>query len=133
MNLDICSFSTHCEEICLPMYKDLIIFEKMYEFNLWLFPAVQKFPKNQRFVLGQHVQNTSLRITMYIIKANSEQDKRPHLRQISVELDTLRVLVRLSKDLRFLNTKQYEHANVRMAEIGRLLGGWMKKSGTSVP
>ncbi|MEX0917688.1 MAG: diversity-generating retroelement protein Avd [Candidatus Paceibacterota bacterium] len=115
------------------MYKDLIIFEKMYEFNLWLFPAVQKFPKNQRFVLGQHVQNTSLRITMYIIKANSEQDKRPHLRQISVELDTLRVLVRLSKDLRFLNTKQYEHANVRMAEIGRLLGGWMKKSGTSVP
>jgi S23 ribosomal protein. len=115
------------------MYKDLIIFEKMYEFNLWLFPVVQNFPKQQRFVLGQRIQNTALSITVRIINANSQKNKQPHLKHISVELDTLRVLVRLAKDLRFLNMKQYQHANTHMAEIGRLLGGWIKKSGTSVP
>lgn len=108
------------------MYKDLIIFEKVYEFNLWLFPVVQNFPKSQRFVLGQHIQNSLLRITTGILKANSVHNKTPHLQQISVELDTLRVLIRLAHDLKFLNTSRYEHANRHLAEIGKLLGGWMR-------
>lgn len=110
------------------MYKELIIFEKMYEFNLWLFPMVQKFPKSQRFVLGQQIESLALRVTMGIMRANIEREKRPHLRMVSVELDMLKVLIRMAHDLRFMSTRQYEHASVHIAEVGRLLGGWMKKT-----
>ena len=35
---------------------DLILFQKAYDLFVWLFPIVGKFPKNQRFVLGQKIQ-----------------------------------------------------------------------------
>ena len=110
------------------MYKDLIIFEKMYELNLWLFPMVNKFPKAQRFVLGQQIQTLALRITMGIMRANVETQKLPYLKQVSVELDMLRVLTRLAHELRFMSTKQYEFVSKKVTEIGRLLGGWIKSS-----
>jgi len=110
------------------MYKDLIIFEKMYELNLWLFPMVNTFPKAQRFVLGQQIQTLALRITMGIMRANVETQKLPYLKQVSVELDMLRVLTRLAHELRFMSTKQYEFVSKKVTEIGRLLVGWIKSS-----
>ena len=42
------------------MLEQLTIFEKTYQLILWLYPAVRKFPKAQRFVLGQQIENTAL-------------------------------------------------------------------------
>ena len=110
------------------MYKDLVIFEKMYELNLWLFPTVNKFPKAQRFVLGQQIETLALRITMGIMRANIEENKLPYLKKVSVELDMLRVLFRLAYELKFMSPKQYEYASELITEVGRLLGGWMRSS-----
>ena len=108
------------------MFQDLAIFEKTYELILWLYPTVNKFPKSQRFVLGQQIENTILEILKGIIEANQERDKLAYLKKISVELDKLRILVRLSKDLRFISIRQYSFAAEKINEIGKMLGGWMK-------
>jgi four helix bundle protein len=110
------------------MYKNLAIFEKTYELILWLYPTVNKFPKSQRFVLGQHIENTILQILEGIIEANQERDKFPYLKKISVELDKLRILIRLSKDLKFISIKQYSFVAEKVNEIGKMLGGWIKSS-----
>ena len=65
-----------------------------------------------------------------IIEANQERNKVPHLKRISVELDKLRILIRLSKDLKFINVKQYGFAAGKINEIGKMLGGWLKSSRT---
>jgi len=108
------------------MYKNLSIFEKTYELILWLYPTVNKFPKSQRFVLGQQIENTVLEILKGIIQANHERNKLGFLQQISVDLDKLRILIRLSKDLKFINIKQYQFAADKVNEIGKMLGGWIK-------
>jgi len=108
------------------MIQNLKIFEKTYELILWIYPAVNKFPKTQRFVLGQQIENTVLNLLKLIIQANSERNKFSDLKQASVELDKLRIIIRLSKDLRFLSIKQYEFASVKINEIGKMLGGWIK-------
>ena len=68
------------------MFQDLVIFQKVYDLILWLYPAVNKFPKSQRFVLGQQIENTVLEILKGIIQANQERNKLPYLKQISVDL-----------------------------------------------
>ena len=108
------------------MYKNLSIFEKTYELILWLYPTVNKFPKSQRFVLGQQIENAVLEILKGIIQANHERNKLVFLQQISVNLDKLRILIRLSKDLKFINIKQYQFAADKINEIGKMLGGWIK-------
>ncbi|MDF1498796.1 MAG: diversity-generating retroelement protein Avd [Patescibacteria group bacterium] len=98
------------------MLNNLPIFEKIYELILWIYPTVNKFPKTQRFVLGQQIENTILDLLKLIIQANSERNKLPHLKQASVELDKLRIIIRLTKDLKFLSVKQYEFAVGKMTE-----------------
>ena len=109
-------------------YKNLAIFEKTYEFTLWVFPRVNKFPKSQRFVLGQQLENVTLEILEGIIEVNQKERKLVYLKQISLKLDVLRILVRLSKDLKFISLRQYLFASNRLNEIGKMLGGWIRSS-----
>jgi four helix bundle protein len=109
------------------MLTDLIIYQKTYDFMLWLHPIVNKFPKSQRFILGQRIENKTLDIVHSIIEANAERNKSAALARASWELDELRTLIRLAKDLRFVNLRQYEMAAERMNEIGKLLYGWASR------
>jgi len=102
------------------------IFQKTYDLILWLYPAINKFPKSQRFVLGQQIENTVLDVLKGIIAANQERNKIAYLRQVSVDLDKLRILIRLAKDLRFISIKKYGLAAEKINEIGKMLGGWIK-------
>lgn len=108
------------------MKNDIPIYELTYKLLLWLFPLINKFPKTQRFVLGQQIQNTALNILTEILFANTEKDKLPKLKLISTKLDALRILIRLAKDLKFISIKQYEYAATQINEIGKMLGGWIR-------
>ena len=110
------------------MLQDLVIFQKVYDLILWMYPLVNKFPKKQRFVLGQQLENTLLDILKGIIQANQERNKLETLKQVSIDLDKFRILFRLAKDLRFMSIKQYQFGAEKINEVGKILGGWMKSS-----
>jgi four helix bundle protein len=110
------------------MLHELTIFQKTYDLILYLYPLVNKFPKSQRFVLGQRIENTALGTLEGIIVANNEFNKEEALKKTSVELEKLRIFIRLAKDLRFIGFKQYEHVSGIINEIGKMLGGWIKSS-----
>ncbi len=52
------------------MLEDLIVFQKLYDLILWIYPIINKFPQKQRFVLGQQIQNKLLEILKNIIEGN---------------------------------------------------------------
>ena len=108
------------------MLHELVIYQKHYDLMLYTFPIINRFPKNQRFVLGQQMQNCMVDIAKLIVQANAERNKGKTLWQIDVELEKLRLLIRLAKDLNILPMKQYGLMSERISEVGRLLGGWMK-------
>jgi len=105
---------------------DLVIYQKHYDLMLYAFPIINKFPKSQRFVLGQQIQNEMVDIAKLIVEANKRRNKVPTLYQIDVELEKLRLLIRLAKDMKMLAVRQYGLIAERVDEIGRLLGGWIK-------
>ena len=105
---------------------ELIIYQKVYDLILYLFPIVNRFPKSQRFVLGQQIENSLVEIAKMIVEANKRRNRLSVLYSIDVELEKLRLLVRLAKDLRFLSVKRYGLVAEKLDEIGRLLGGWIK-------
>ena len=110
------------------MLQDLVIFQKVYDLILWMYPLINKFPKKQRFVLGQQLENALLDILKGIIQANQERNKLEILKQVSIDLDKFRILFRLAKDLRFMSIKQYQFGAEKINEVGKVLGGWMKSS-----
>lgn len=61
---------------------------------------------------------------------HSEQ-KRSYLEQANLKLEHIRLLARLSFDLRLLD-KAIHHALIEQVEnIGRQLGGWLKSTGAA--
>jgi len=107
--------------------EELVLYQKHYDLMLYSFPIINGFPKAQRFVLGQQIQNCLLDIAKLIVQANKQRGRRlPILLQIDIEIEKLRLLVRLAKDLRMVSIRQYGILAERINEVGRLLGGWIK-------
>lgn len=107
---------------------ELTIYQKVYDLILYALPIINRFPKSQRFVLGQQIQNGMIDISAMIVQANKVKNKLQKLYEIDVELEKLRLLIRLAKDLKFMPIHKYELHCQRMNEVGRLLGGWIKSS-----
>jgi len=100
---------------------------KTYDFLKWLLPVTEKFPKSQRFVLAQRLQQAAFQFYEYLIEARRVRPNASVLKRADAELDKVRLYLRLSHELGHLGEGQYRHASQRAAELGRLLGGWMKK------
>lgn len=105
-----------------------VALEKCYQFLLWLIPTVEKFPKSQKYLLGERIQNLALDVQECLIEATYSKKPAPHLAQANLHLEKLRYLFRLANDLRHFDLRRYEFASRAVDEIGRLAGGWLKAS-----
>lgn len=105
------------------------IFVKTYDFILWLIPLTLKFPKSQRFLLAERLSKMALDFYDLILEAvMTPEGEAENLLAADHLLTKIRLYVRLSYDLKCFNIGQFEHASLRIDELGRLLGGWIKKT-----
>ena len=106
----------------------MLIVKKAYDFSKWLLLHTGKFPKSYRFSIAVRIENSVLEFTELVAIANMRNDKRPLLEQADEVLTRLRILVRLSFDMQFISLNSYEFGSSQIAELGKMLGGWIKKS-----
>lgn len=109
------------------MLDDMIIFKKLYDLQLWLYPTIKQFPKSDKFVIGERVEECCLNALTIFIEVNNAEIKKPHLKSLNTELEKLRILIRLTKDLKLLPFNKYEIAQRQISEIFKLLGGMTRK------
>jgi hypothetical protein len=100
--------------------------EAMYPFMLWLVPAIDKFPRSQKFVLGDRIESTALDVMDALVAATYTRGRDSLLADANLGLERLRFFMRLSFDLRLIDTKRYEHAARCIDDVGRMIGGWLK-------
>jgi 23S rRNA-intervening sequence protein len=100
--------------------------EAMYQFLLWLIPMVEKYPRAQKFTLGDRIEITALDILDSLSKATFTRSRDQSLADANLGLDRLRLMVRLSQELHLIDLKKYEHAAREIDHVGRLIGAWTK-------
>lgn len=89
---------------------------------------------SERYNLGETCQNELLDILKQCLQAASSSEsakKRMHLKQASVNLDVLRLLLSLCKDCRCISNQPYQQLDSKLSEIGRMLGGWLRSLSSS--
>ncbi|NIM13492.1 MAG: diversity-generating retroelement protein Avd [Candidatus Aminicenantes bacterium] len=107
----------------------MLIIKKGYDFSKWLLNHTGKFPKSYRFSIASKLENAILDFIEMTTVANMRRDKRPLLKRADEALARIRLLFRLSYEMRFINIKSYEYGSLQLVELGKLLGGWIKKPG----
>ena len=63
--------------------------ESMYCFVLWLAPAVEEFPRRQKFLLGNRLQATALDVLERLVEATYTRDRRRHLAGANLGIEKL--------------------------------------------
>jgi four helix bundle protein len=112
------------------MKKEFIIHTKMLSVTLWLFEKVNTFPKSQRFILGQQIENSALACLRSIIEANNARSSEATLRKLdvlNVELEVLRSLLRVAYEVKFLKGTSLGYIVAEIDEVGKMRGGWAKR------
>jgi hypothetical protein len=87
----------------------------------------EKFPRKIRFSFSNRIDNLVLDIIEGIIEARYSRKKKDILRRIDLNMEKLRVLLRMCHDLKYLDHSGYEFASRKINEAGKMVGGWRKQ------
>jgi 23S rRNA-intervening sequence protein len=104
------------------------LFSRTHDFLVWLLPRTESFPRSQRFVVTKRLQDAALDFQELIVDAEGARgaQRLDRLRQADAALGKIRLYLRLCREWGWLTPGQYQHAAQMIAEMGRLLGGWIK-------
>ena len=105
---------------------ELKILQKTYDMLQYLYQTTQQYPKSEKFVLAADTKNAAHELLRLLITANKRYHKKTTMQDADIQLDVLRHLIRLGKDLQYMPMKRFEVLSGMTTEIGKMLGGWMK-------
>ena len=94
--------------------------EAHFQFLMWLVPAIEKFPRTQKFLLGDRIQTTALDVLECLIEATYTRDRKGQLARANLGIEKLRFFFRLAVELHYLDRRRYQHAARTLDEIGRI-------------
>lgn len=103
------------------------IIVKTYDLLMYLLPQVAKFPRSERFLLGERLESACFDIMEMLLNACYTSEKSSILNRTNIKLEHARYYVRLCKDLKLINLQKYEVVSKMINEIGVQLGGWMRQ------
>ena len=112
------------------MPDDMVILTRTFDLLNWLLPKSEKFPRLYRNTVTQRLMDSALDFQEMLFDAQSRrgEERLACLLNADAHLNKLRLYLRLAHHWRWLNNGQYNHVSQMVAEVGRLLGGWLKQA-----
>lgn len=107
---------------------NLIIYQKYLELIYYTNDIVRKYPKSETFALVKEIKSSlynGMKLLMYSIKTYKVQDKLKYLGELDINLDLLKVYIRLSHRYKYISTQNYSSWSKILTDICNMLGGWI--------
>lgn len=107
---------------------NLKIYQKYLELIYYSNNIVRKYPKCENFSLVKEIKNSlyiGLRNLMYAIKSYNKNNKLKYLNELDINLDLLKIQVRLSHKYKYISTQNYQSWSQLITDICNMLGGWI--------
>lgn len=88
----------------------------------------QLFPKKDKYAIGVATERYIIQTIELLLAAGYGQweVKRMSLLRANNSFETLKIFIRILKELNILDQKKYLTLQSMIQEIGRMLGGWLK-------
>lgn len=93
------------------------------------YPRLINYPKSEKHSLCKHIKENFFDLLKNISLGNSVKSKRIHyLQKADGHLQLLKVLMRLSKERKYISINQYKQIDLKLTEINKLLSGYIKST-----
>jgi hypothetical protein len=107
-------------------YTDLPLYKASYDLMLEVYSFVGDLGREYRYTIGERVKEEVLELFLLLYRANRNRDKFGVLEKARERIETVRLLVRLTKDLKVLGTRRFALLNERIELVSKQLLGWQK-------
>jgi hypothetical protein len=105
-------------------YDNLPVYKACYSLLLLLFNSVRNMQRDYRYTLGESMKNELIALITNIYRANCRIEKKQLLTTARENIEVVRLLLRLSKDLKQFPLKQFVMANEKVESISKQLTAW---------
>jgi hypothetical protein len=107
--------------------KHLPIYKTTYELLEAVVRATKNFPRDFKYTLGDKIRTEVIDLVVFIFKANATKEKRvENATKIIERIQVIELLIRLTKDMRLINVKQFSEIVFLSDSLGRQASGWIK-------
>jgi four helix bundle protein len=113
--------------------ESLAVYQKWEDAAEYLYYVFANLPKSERYTMGASLRGSLFACGASISRANrirSVSARIAEIKDADRALMELKVMLRLAHRMRFVSPKKYEISAGKLAELGRLLGGWLKSFST---
>ena len=107
---------------------NLQIYQKYLNLIYYSNDIIRKYPKCEQFALVTEIKKdlyTGLRNLMYAIKSFNKQEKLRFLNEFDVNLNLIKVHIRISHKYKYISNQNYETWSTLISEVCNMLGGWI--------
>jgi len=108
---------------------ELPIIIKLYELYKTFYNYSALFPKKDKYTLSAKCETYIIATLELLLEAgciSKKDEKLALIRRANIKFDTLKLFIRLLKDLDTIDSKKYLILQKQIQEIGKMLGGWQR-------
>lgn len=112
----------------MALFYELPVYKSSYDLLMEIFELVKHFPREYKYTVGEKLKDEALEMIMNIYRANTRQQKKDTLQNAREHLEVVRLLLRLTKDMKQININRFVDVNKKIENISKQLTGWQKNS-----
>ena len=105
-----------------------ILREKCLEMMDYAYDAMKDMPKDHRYTLGGEIIKSMGTLLRLIIRCGKKYYKKTTLEEMDIEHDALEGHFQVAFMRKAITPKEYEVISRHLKELGRMIGGWIKKA-----
>lgn len=112
----------------MALFSELPVYKLGYDMLISVYHKTSEFSREYKYTLGEKLKNETLDLLTNVYKANkSKQGTRiEYINTARQNIEVVRLLLRISKDLKIIGIKSFVALNVQVEELSKQLASWHK-------
>lgn len=106
--------------------EDFKLLQKVQDMLKYAYPILHQYPKVEKFSLANDIRHTMNMILEYTITEEKKYTKTTTLEKLDIENEKLKIYIRLSFELKYIDKHRYSVWGAKVVEIGKMIGGLIK-------
>ncbi|QBF27192.1 four helix bundle protein [Pseudomonas tructae] len=115
----------------MAMHTDLSIYKSSIGLLQMAMNLTRNIPRELKQSVSKRVIDECIDVLVLIARANSAQDKRPHLTLLVEKVQVIEFLMRIFKESRFISVPQHAKTMEVTTSIGKQANAWKRSTPTA--
>jgi len=110
----------------MAQYNELPVYKATYDLLLAIFQFTKEFSKEYKYTVGESLKKETIELLTLIYRANTRPQKADVLQMAREQIEVIRLLIRVMKDMKQINLQKFVKINQAVENVSKQLTGWQK-------